>query len=140
MTYHEILKRLSSSMEKGYLYQNLCVRIIGWKMVSSSIEQNFTNLLINRLSGKAYAIVISARCETITQILDILIEIFGLSKCTKEYYITRAIICGPSDEKQENIYKIYTMYDFQFLSIIDAEWRQYSSVSTDKLEKTDASS
>jgi len=53
--------------------------------------------------------------------------------------IPRAIICGPPDEKQENT-KIYTMYDFQFLSIIDAEWRQYSSVSTDKLEKTDASS
>jgi len=93
-------------------------------MIPPSVERKFTKLLINGLSGEAYAITRDARCETVTRLLDVLIETFSLSA---EKYRRQLLA---THHMRGRILKYIRMKDLRFL-ITDAEWRQYTSISTD---------
>jgi len=69
-----------SLMGKAYLYQNLCMRVREREMVSPS---DLTKFLVDYLEKLMWST--DARCEIVTQLLDTLIETFGLSISIEEY-------------------------------------------------------
>jgi len=104
------------------------------EVIPSSAERNLTKLLINKLGKRAYYTVADEPCDTVTELIDLLHDVFGTRKTIDQYRgELGAIYIKPGEHMVDYIYRVKDLRT----AILDAERRERGRVDPQFLAEID---